>query len=436
MGNRIGKSNFDGTNTNSTWYIKDASGNNMATYNRYNDQGLYIDEFNIYGSSRLGTFKPHWHYPVTSKSPSSAYSKYFAYPSGYKQYELTNHLGNVLSTISDQKTPVNDDSDPEPDYFTAIVKSQQDYYPFGMMMPARTYSLGGDYRYGFNGMEKDDEVKGRGNSYDFGARLYDSRLGRFLSVDRMYYLSPDITPYRFGFNSPIAVYDPDGNYEADGSLTKGQTKAIKKESKAEAKSLKAQGQDVGWRKLRDEKTEHQKTENVTQIDKMVSDSKQKLDNSEIANEAFRKLTGSMDDENRFNDFFEKNNRGPKISLNDSENSATDIYSGNISSGITSDDHSLLHEYIHYARIKGFVYGDTDKEGYKNLTIGDLPISPEMQRDVIVEAFQIRKSQAPILTLKEWNVFYKGYISDKNGKLKGKAVEGGYLFEKYGLGKIK
>jgi hypothetical protein len=35
-----------------------------------------------------------------------------------------------------------------------------------------------DYRYGFNGMEKDDEVKnGKGNSYDFGARMYDSRLG-------------------------------------------------------------------------------------------------------------------------------------------------------------------------------------------------------------------------------------------------------------------
>jgi hypothetical protein len=45
MGNRIGKSNFDGTNTNSTWYIRDASGNNMATYNQYNDQGLYIDYF-------------------------------------------------------------------------------------------------------------------------------------------------------------------------------------------------------------------------------------------------------------------------------------------------------------------------------------------------------------------------------------------------------
>jgi RHS repeat-associated protein len=38
-------------------------------------------------------------------------------------------------------------------------------------------------RYGFNGMEKDDNVKGEGNSYDFGARIYDPRVGRWLSMD-------------------------------------------------------------------------------------------------------------------------------------------------------------------------------------------------------------------------------------------------------------
>ncbi len=39
-------------------------------------------------------------------------------------------------------------------------------------MPRRTLTSP-DYRYGFNGMEKDDELKGNGNSYDFGARIYD-----------------------------------------------------------------------------------------------------------------------------------------------------------------------------------------------------------------------------------------------------------------------
>jgi len=35
----------------------------------------------------------------------------------------------------------------------------------------------GGYRYAFNGMEKDDEVKGSGNSYTTEFRQYDSRLG-------------------------------------------------------------------------------------------------------------------------------------------------------------------------------------------------------------------------------------------------------------------
>ena len=49
----------------------------------------------------------------------------------------------------------------------ADVVSYSDYYPFGMQMPSRNGSSG-DYRYGFNGMESDDEVKGVKNSYDFG----------------------------------------------------------------------------------------------------------------------------------------------------------------------------------------------------------------------------------------------------------------------------
>jgi len=40
-----------------------------------------------------------------------------------------------------------------------------------------------EYRYGFNGMEKDDEVKGKGNSYTTHFRMLDPRLGRWLSTD-------------------------------------------------------------------------------------------------------------------------------------------------------------------------------------------------------------------------------------------------------------
>jgi len=66
------------------------------------------------------------------------------------------------------------------------------------------------YRFGFNGMEKDDEVKGAGNSYDFGARIYDSRLGRWLALDPLMADYSDLCPYNFAGNSPILFLDIDG----------------------------------------------------------------------------------------------------------------------------------------------------------------------------------------------------------------------------------
>ena len=89
-------------------------------------------------------------------------------------------------------------------------KNRLDYYPFGMPMPGRTFSSD-QYRYGFNGMEKDDEMgKGDGNSYDFGARLYDPRLGRWLSLDPLARKYPSMSPYIFTGNNPVLFVDYDG----------------------------------------------------------------------------------------------------------------------------------------------------------------------------------------------------------------------------------
>jgi RHS repeat-associated protein len=69
------------------------------------------------------------------------------------------------------------------------------------------------YRYGFNGKENDNDVKGEGNSVDFGDRIYDPRIGRWLSVDRFQDIYPGWTPYRFGMDNPIFYVDKDGNIE-------------------------------------------------------------------------------------------------------------------------------------------------------------------------------------------------------------------------------
>jgi RHS repeat-associated protein len=78
-----------------------------------------------------------------------------------------------------------------------------------MLMPGRSYSSTA-YKYGFNGKEKDDEVKGVGNSLDFGARVYDSRLGRWLSLDPLQMKYPNLNPYHFCAGNPVLYVDKDG----------------------------------------------------------------------------------------------------------------------------------------------------------------------------------------------------------------------------------
>jgi RHS repeat-associated protein len=86
--------------------------------------------------------------------------------------------------------------------------SATDYYPFGMTMPGRSFSSNA-YRYGFNGMEKDDEVKGSGNSYTTYFRKYDPRLGRWLSPDPVHHTFE--SPYVAMHNNPISYNDPNGD---------------------------------------------------------------------------------------------------------------------------------------------------------------------------------------------------------------------------------
>jgi RHS repeat-associated protein len=79
-----------------------------------------------------------------------------------------------------------------------------------MIMPGRKFSTANGYRYGFNGKEMDNEVKGEGAQYDYGFRIYDPRIGRFLSVDPLFQSFPWYTPYQFAGNKPIIAVDLDG----------------------------------------------------------------------------------------------------------------------------------------------------------------------------------------------------------------------------------
>jgi RHS repeat-associated protein len=90
------------------------------------------------------------------------------------------------------------------------LQNTTDYSPFGVSLDGRTIQSD-FYRFGFNGMEKDDELKGAGNSYTTELRQYDPRLGRWLSLDPLAMKYADISPYVAYVNNPILFVDSDGD---------------------------------------------------------------------------------------------------------------------------------------------------------------------------------------------------------------------------------
>src|SRR5690554_4537462 len=136
MGNRIAKHVYDNQTLmleKSTYYILDAQGNQLSMYEHIVDDAdvkYYLTERNIYGSSRLGTLKD----PVNmfNAKPLPSYGIL-----GNRNYELSNHLGNVLTVISDIKYPLSDDNTTITGYEVGI-SNIFDYSPFGAPLDGRT----------------------------------------------------------------------------------------------------------------------------------------------------------------------------------------------------------------------------------------------------------------------------------------------------------
>jgi RHS repeat-associated protein len=192
-------------------------------------QTYNLQELDIYGTKRVGTANPGSQLYANTftgvVSPDGATQVYYTLtpytaPSidanktkrqlGNKFYELSNHLGNVLVTVSDRKVP-HSTGVVNIDYYMADILTAQDYYAFGAPISNRSYvATGSNYRFGFNGKENDNEVKSSGNQQDYGMRIYDPRLGKFLSVDPLTSKYPWYSPYQFAGNMPIMANDLDG----------------------------------------------------------------------------------------------------------------------------------------------------------------------------------------------------------------------------------
>ena len=97
-------------------------------------------------------------------------------------------------------------------------------------MPGRKYSAGSDYRYGFNGQEKSDEIFANSNTAEFWE--YDSRIGRRWNIDPVF--KEFESPYACLSDNPISQIDPNGGsvWTSDpGAVTfKGETYVVGKKN--------------------------------------------------------------------------------------------------------------------------------------------------------------------------------------------------------------
>ncbi len=149
---------------------------------------------------------------TTGASPAApGYTYYFSpkTPDGTLSIKWENTANSTFSFAVDDFIVTQMENKSQPLY-SAVINSMTDYLAFGAPMTGRQFN-GNGYRYGFNGKENDNEVKGvTGSQQDYGLRIYDPRLGRFLSVDPLTAKYPFYTPYQFAGNKPIVAIDVDG----------------------------------------------------------------------------------------------------------------------------------------------------------------------------------------------------------------------------------
>ena len=188
--NPFGQRQIKRTASDSTYYIHDATGNVMSIYVKDYPK-IVAKERPIYGSSRLGIMNKEVEFNLTGNLLSKSNSTI-----GIKEYELCDHLSNVSVVVFDRK-------ECSISVIKPIVKTHTDYYPFGY--PIRTRTNSSDYRFGFNGQEKDNEVYGNGNIYTAEYWQYDSRLGRRWNVDPI--TKPSLSTFSTFANNPIYFMD-------------------------------------------------------------------------------------------------------------------------------------------------------------------------------------------------------------------------------------
>ena len=106
-------------------------------------------------------------------------------------------------------------------------KKETSETPFGMTMPGRSYNAH-TYRHGFTGHEKESDLSE--GIYTTEYRLYDARVGRWLSVDPLFEKYVGMSPYNYCMLNPVMLVDLDGRapraYETFNKLHKKEQQFI------------------------------------------------------------------------------------------------------------------------------------------------------------------------------------------------------------------
>ncbi|MBK7796296.1 MAG: RHS repeat protein [Saprospiraceae bacterium] len=196
LGSRVIKINSNDSEHKYKLLVNDINGNNAATYTLLIDS-VVLNSFPIYSGSRIGLMQSN------KKLLNNSKLNKWEQLRGSKVYELKNQISDANIQVSDRKCidGINYNND---------IRSATEYYPFGMTMPGRD-SSGLTLDYGYQGMAKDNEIKGKGNAYSTEYRQYDPRLGNWNTADPKEFLFENITPYNFVFNNPIVGTDPKGD---------------------------------------------------------------------------------------------------------------------------------------------------------------------------------------------------------------------------------
>jgi RHS repeat-associated protein len=189
-------------------FVYDAAGNKLsktvktgATINSIQDYVMGV-EYNKLGTAARrieSIYHSEGRYFNTSATST---------PTWRTEYSIKDHLGNTRLSFTDKNN--NGIVDVTNSTSTNDILQENHYYAFGMTHegPWLINQSAKDNAYQYNGKEFNND---HGlNWSDYGARFYDACIGRWTTVDPLAEVTPNLSPYNYALNNPIAYIDPDG----------------------------------------------------------------------------------------------------------------------------------------------------------------------------------------------------------------------------------